>query len=135
MIALVSVARKSRRAFSLLLLAIVCTLGYACATYPRTGPAAIAGAWTNAFGTVWTVRSDGTFDVDLNGDNRRDAWGTYAVDGDAVTIHGTGGYAPADCKGDGVYRFTRGGDTLRFSRMHDSCKLRVRNVLLVWHRK
>lgn len=135
MIALVSVARKSGRIFSLLLIAIVCALGYACANYQRTGPAAIAGTWTNAFGTVWIVKSDGTFDVDLNGNNRRDVWGTYAVDGDLVTIHGTGGNVPSDCKGDGVYRFTRSGDTLRFSRVHDNCKLRVRNILLVWHRK
>jgi len=135
MIALVSVARKSGRALSLLLIAIICALGYACANYSHTGPAAIVGTWTNGFGTVWSVKSDGMFDVDLNGDSRRDAWGRYAVDGDTVTIHGTGGIARADCKGDGVYRFTRSGDTLRFNRVHDNCKLRVKNILLVWHRK
>ena len=135
MTAVVSVATKNRRAFALLLIAMACALGYACANYQRTGPAAIAGTWTNTFGTIWTVKTDGTFDVDLNRDDRRDAWGTYAVEGDTVTIHGTGGIAPADCKGDGVYRFTRSGDTLRFARVHDQCKLRVKNILLVWHRK
>jgi hypothetical protein len=135
MIAPVSVARKSTRAFPLLLIAIVSAFGYACANYQRTGPTAIAGTWTNAFGTIWTVKNDGTFDVDLNRDNRRDAWGTYAVEGDTITIHGTGGIAPAGCKEDGVYRFARSGDTLRFTRLDDKCKLRVKNILLVWHRK
>jgi hypothetical protein len=103
--------------------------------YPRSGSAALVGTWTNAFGTVWTLNSDGTFDVDLNHDNRRDAWGTFTVANDTVTIHGTGGIMPAACKGDGVYRFNRSADTLHFNRVHDLCKLRVKNVVLRWHRK
>lgn len=114
---------------------MVCALPIACATYPRVGSEALVGTWTNRFGTVWAIKSDGTFDVDLNHDQKRDAWGRYSVNGDALTIMGIGGVMPKDCKGNGVYRFTRGRDTLRFSRLHDNCKLRVRNVLLVWHRK
>jgi hypothetical protein len=124
-----------RRTFQLCLVGIACLFLHACATYPRSGAAAVAGTWTNAFGTVWAINSNGTFDVDLNHDNKRDAWGTYTVEGDTITISGTGGTVPADCKGKGVYRFTRGSDTLRFSRVHDNCKLRIKNVMLVWHRK
>jgi hypothetical protein len=103
--------------------------------YPRAGSAALVGTWTNAFGTVWTLNRDGTFEVDLNHDDRRDAWGTFAVADDIITIHGTGGIMPAGCKGDGVYRFNRSANALHFSRVHDQCKLRVKNVSLTWHRK
>ena len=34
-----------------------------CATTSRSGPAALAGTWTNSLGTVWTIKADGTFDV------------------------------------------------------------------------
>ena len=50
----------------------------------------LTGAWTNSFGTVWTVKADGSFDVDLDRDGKRDAWGTYTVAGDVVTITGLG---------------------------------------------
>src|SRR2546423_10589920 len=116
-----------QRAWPLLLIGIGCVLVGACATYPRSGSEALVGTWTNAFATVWIINSNGTFEVDLNHDNRRDAWGTYSVTGDAVTIMGTGGIGPKDCKGRGIYRFTRGRDSLRFGRVHDNCKLRVKN--------
>lgn len=124
-----------RRVLQLLQLGVVGALLQACVTYPRSGSEAVVGSWTNAFGTVWSLKGNGTFDVDLNHDNKRDAWGTFTVAGDTITIHGTGGVVPKDCTGNGVYRFARGRDTLRFTRVHDNCKLRVKNVLLVWHRQ
>ena len=81
------------------------------------------------------LNSNGSFDVDLNHDGKRDAWGNYTVQGDMITLMGTGGMVPKGCKGNGVYRFNRGRDTLRFTRVNDKCQLRVKNVMLVWHRK
>jgi hypothetical protein len=126
---------KIQRGLALCLIGIACVLLFACATYPRFGSEALVGNWTNSFGTIWTIKNNGAFDVDLNHDDNRDAWGNYTVVGDTMTILETGGTMPAGCKGNGVYRFTRGRDTLRFTRLHDDCKLRVKNVLLVWHRK
>jgi hypothetical protein len=124
-----------KRGLNILLLAAACAFSCACATYPRSGPGAVVGTWTNSFGTVWTMSSNGAFEVDLNHDGKRDAWGTCKVEDDTITILGTGGKVPNDCRDNGVYRFTRGRDTLRFTRVHDDCQLRVKNVLLVWHRK
>lgn len=108
----------------------------ACATYPRSDSQALVGTWTNSLGTVWTIKSDGTFDVDLNKDGKRDAWGTYTVDGDTVTIMRTGGLKPKGCNGKGVYHFSRTDkDSLQFTLAKDACKLRKKNVLLGWHRK
>jgi hypothetical protein len=54
----------------------------ACATTaPTTGTAALAGTWTNSLGTVWTMTADGSFEVDLNHDGKRDAWGKCTVEG------------------------------------------------------
>jgi hypothetical protein len=126
---------KMPRAFGIVFVGFASMLLYACAIYPRSGSPALIGAWTNSLGTVWAINGNETFDVDLNHDGKRDAWGSYAVEEDKLIITGTGGRVPKDCKGNGVYRFNRGMNTLRFTLVHDNCKLRVKNVLLVWHRK
>jgi hypothetical protein len=127
-------AMKIAPGFRILLVGIFLASLCACATYPRSGSQAVAGSWTNSLGTVWMLKSDGTFDVDLNHDGKRDAWGNYAVEDNTITLIGTGGKVPKGCSGNGVYRFNRGKDTLRFSRVSDTCHLRVRNVTLLWHR-
>jgi hypothetical protein len=105
----------------------------ACAMFhPKTGRDALVGTWTNALGTVWTLKSDGKFDVDLNHNGQRDAWGKYTVSGDTVTLLRTGGIKPKRCDGKGVYRFIRTNNALQFTLVSDDCKLRQKNVLLPW---
>jgi hypothetical protein len=105
----------------------------ACATYPPSGPAALVGTWTNSLGTVWTIKADNTFDV-VN--PKRHIWGTITVAGDTVTIQETGGKAAKGCHQPGVYKFSRASaDTLMFTLVKDSCKERIKNVTLAWHRK
>jgi hypothetical protein len=114
---------------------LVISLG-ACAHYPHQGSLALVGTWKNSAGTTWTMRDDGTFEVDLDQDGKRDLWGKYKVDGDTVTLIRKGGFAPKSCKGKGVYRFNRSaGDTLQFTLISDDCKLRIKNVTLGWKRK
>ena len=115
--------------------ALIALVG-ACATTSRSGPAALAGTWTNSLDTIWTMKADGTFDVDRNHDGKRDIWGTYTVAGNIVTIQGTGGKTPKDCQGPGVYKFSRPNEnTLTFTLVSDTCKDRKRNVLLAWRQK
>src|SRR6266513_4568872 len=103
---------------SRILLAVVAILLFqACASMaPTTGMAALTGTWSNSLGTVWTMRADGSFDVDLNNDGKRDAWGTCSVTADTVTIVGTGGVVPKGCaKTTGRYHFIRTKNTLHFT--------------------
>jgi hypothetical protein len=114
----------------------VVVLLHACATVAPTGPAALTGTWTNSLGTVWTMKTDGSFDVDLDKDGKRDAWGQLTVEGNKVTIVGTGGVVPKGCaKKTGVYTFVRSKDTLHFTLVKDGCKEREKNVMLDWTKK
>ena len=107
----------------------------ACAMFQRPMPPTLVGTWTNSLGTVWMIKADGTFDADLDGDSKRDGWGSWKVSGDMVTLRRSGGIKPKGCDGKGVYHFTRSGDTLHFTLVSDSCRLRRKNVLLGWQRK
>jgi hypothetical protein len=127
---------KTQLLARLVLTGVALLLLQACATAPATGPAALAGTWTNSLGTVWTMRADGSFDVDLNHDGKRDAWGKCTVEGNTMAIVGTGGTVPKGCaKSTGTYHFTRTKDTLHFTLIKDACKERVKNVTLDWNRK
>lgn len=114
---------------------VLAALG-ACATYERVGQPALVGTWTNSYGTVWMLKRDGTFEVDLRHHGKRDAWGNYTVSGDTVTLQRTGGMNPKGCDGPGMYKFSRTDEkTLTFSLVNDACRLRKKNVLQTWHQK
>ncbi|HET9418480.1 MAG TPA: hypothetical protein VFO30_03990 [Chthoniobacterales bacterium] len=121
--------------FRMFMGAVVMSALAACATHPMLLRPPLIGTWTNSLGTVWMIKADGTFDVDLNHHGQRDAWGRWSVTGDTVTLVRVGGIRPKGCDGEGVYHFMRSGDTLRFRLVSDACKLRRKNVLLAWHRR
>ncbi|MEP6604051.1 MAG: hypothetical protein ABJB69_08900 [Spartobacteria bacterium] len=103
--------------------------------FKHSGPSAVVGNWRNALGTVLLLKPDGTFDVDLTRDGKRDAWGKYSVEGDKITLIGTGGLNPKGCRGKGIYQFKRDDDSLRFTLVSDRCKIRTKNVLMDWRKK
>jgi len=105
----------------------------ACAMFQETGQSAVVGTWSNSLGTVWAIKSDGTFQVALNNSNRVSAWGKYSVTGDTMTIQEShGSHTPKSCKGQATYKFSRNGDMLTFAKVSDRCKLREKNVLAGW---
>jgi hypothetical protein len=109
----------------------------ACATAPTSGPAALAGTWTNSLGTVWTINADGTFHV-MSTKPKAEIWGTYTVAGDTITVQETrrAGPIPKNCRGPGTYKFSRPNEsTLAFVLVNDVCKPRIRNVTQPWHRQ
>jgi hypothetical protein len=114
--------------------ALIVLMG-ACATAPTSGPAALAGTWTNTLGTVWTINPDGTFQVDLHKGGNPDAWGKYAVTGDTLTINEARGNTPKACKQPASYKFNRMGNQLHFTLVSDTCKLRIKNVTQPWTKK
>ncbi len=48
-------AMKIQSSLELLFAVALVALVGACATTSRSGPAALAGTWTNSLGTVWTM--------------------------------------------------------------------------------
>ncbi len=125
-----------RRSFHLLTSAIILAgLWQGCAWLPHRPVSPLAGTWVNRVGAVWTIKQDGTFEVDLTNDGKPEAWGKYSIDGQAISLQSTGGMMPKDCTSDGLYRFERKGSDLTFTLVRDSCRLRRRNVLLGWRLK
>ena len=103
-----------------------------CAWFQATEKNDLVGTWTNTSGTVWAIRADGTFDVDLTHRGRREAWGTWNAQNDQATFQRTGGLDPNGCDGPGVYKFKRTDEGLQFTLVSDKCNLRKKNVLQVW---
>ena len=124
---------KTQLSFRIIFTGILVALLSACATNAPAGRGPLLGTWTNSLGTLWTIKADNTFDV-VN--PKRHIWGNITVAGDTVTIQETGGKAAKGCHGPGVYKFSRASaDTLMFTLVKDSCKERIKNVTLAWHRK
>ena len=127
---------KMQRLSQILAVGFLLILLNGCASYPTSGSDALVGTWTNGVGTVWTIKADGMFDVDLDKDGKRDAWGKWSVKGETATFVRKGGIKPKGCGGKGVYRFSRPtGDTLHFILIKDECKVRIKNVTLPWKRQ
>ena len=103
-----------------------------CAMFQSTEQNALVGTWTNSMGTVWAINADGTFQADLTHHGKREAWGTWTVQGDQATFQRTGGINPKECNGPGVYKFKRTDQGLQFTLVSDKCKLRKKNVLQPW---
>jgi hypothetical protein len=107
----------------------------ACETVPSSGPAALAGQWTNSLGTVWTINPDGSFNV-VGTKPKRQIWGHITVAGDTITIQETRGQSPKNCKLAATYKFSRPDPkTLAFTLVKDTCKERIKNVTQPWHRQ
>ena len=124
---------KTQLSFRIIFTGILVALLSACTTNAPAGRGPLVGTWTNSLGTVWTIKADNTFDV-VN--SKRHIWGNITVAGDTVTIQETGGKAAKGCHQPGVYKFSRASaDTLMFTLVKDSCKERIKNVTLAWHRK
>ena len=120
-----------KKRISLCLLLGTILLG-GCAWFQRSEKSDLVGTWTNPLGTVWSIKADGTFDVDLTHHGRREGWGTWTVQDDQATFQRTGGLNPKGCDGPGVYKFMRTEQGLQFTLVSDQCKLRKKNVLQPW---
>jgi hypothetical protein len=121
----------SRVLFALVLVAV----SAGCETVPTSGPDALVGQWTNSLGTVWTINPDSTFHVATT-KPKAQIWGTYTVSGDTITVQETrqSGKVPKNCKGPGMYKFSRpAANTLAFVLVNDACKPRIQNVTQTWH--
>jgi hypothetical protein len=130
-------AMKLRHSLRIIFAGALIALMGACASMTPSGPAALAGTWTNSLGAVWTINADGTFHVTATRP-KAEIWGNYTVTGDTVTVQETRrvGAIPKSCRGPGVYKFSRpDANTLAFVLVNDKCKPRIQNVTQPWHSK
>src|SRR5437660_12514594 len=98
---------KTQRTLEILLAGIVLMLVNACATYPRSGQAALAGTWTNSLGTVWTFRADNTFDVVPTNHDKRDTLSIATDTGNTDNVQRTTAINPKGSSGHGINPITQ----------------------------
>ncbi len=128
---------KRQHSLRILLAVILVEVIAGCETVPSSGSAALAGQWTNSLGTLWTINPDGTFHVAAT-KPKAQIWGTYTLSGDTITVLETRrkGSIPKNCKGTGVYKYSRpDANTLAFTLVNDVCKPRIQNVTQAWHKQ
>jgi len=128
---------KPQHCLRILSVGVTIALISACETMTTSGPGALAGQWTNSLGTVWTINPDGTFHV-LSAKPKAEIWGNYTLAGDTMTVQETRRLKaiPKNCKGPGVYKFSRpDANTLTFVLVNDVCKPRIQNVTQPWTKK
>jgi hypothetical protein len=128
---------KIQYSLRLIFAGVLITLMGACETMQTSGPGVLAGQWANSLGTVWTINPDGTFHV-ISRKPKAEIWGNYTLSGDTMTVQETrrSGAVPKNCRGPGVYKFSRPDpNTLAFVLVNDVCKPRIRNVTQLWHRE
>jgi hypothetical protein len=126
---------KRRHILRILFAVVLVAVIAGCETLPSSGPAALAGQWTNSLGTVWTINPNGSFSV-VGTKPKRQIWGNITVAGDTITIQETRGNSPKNCKLAATYKFSRpDANTLAFTLVKDTCKQRIQNVTHAWHRQ
>ena len=130
-----TITAMKRPRFVLFATAVGLALLSGCAMFHKEKSTVLVGTWTNATGMVWNLKADGTYEVDVDKDGKRDAWGIYRISQDVMIIQGKGGLNPKGCDGRGVYRFERTDDTLQFTLVTDTCRLRKKNLKLPWRLK
>jgi hypothetical protein len=129
------VGMKRQHLLRIVFAALLAVVMVGCETVSSSGPAALAGQWTNSLGTVWTINPDGSFSV-VGTKPKRQIWGNISVAGDTVTIQETRGQSPKNCKLAATYKFSRPDPkTLAFTLVKDTCKERIKNVTQPWHRQ
>lgn len=102
----------------------------------------MVGTWTYQATTpdgtevtnTMTMNEDGTFTVDFASDGKADVLGTYAIDGNQITISDTPEESPCYGK-DGVYSFNIEGDTVTITLIEDACEIRRSDRPMILTRK
>lgn len=65
----------------------------------------------------WSVKADGTYEVDIDLDGTIEVTGKYWVDGNKITVQNDAG-----CTEKGTYEFTPDGDKLWMDPIEDPCE-------------
>ena len=98
----------------------------------------ITGSWkfkdSNDGPQKITFLKDGTYNLDFDGDGKRDIWGSYRISQDWIILNDVGGDFVFDCGQQGAYSFRINDDILTFTMMADQCPSRSQAMSVQWAR-
>jgi len=115
-----------------LVVVLLSLVGCSCFHNPFARAPKLNGTWGNRLGSVWVVRSDGTFEMNHGG--RFLTTGTYSIRRHVLTLTYTGGKIPWDGHETATYRIKRDKKIVRFVILHDTCGERIANLSVKWKR-
>lgn len=81
-----------------------------------------------------TFRKNGTYELDFDGDGKKDIWGDYKISHDWLILKDTGGDFVFDCSQQGAYGFSIEEDVLTLKLMGDQCPSRSQAMSMPWLR-
>ena len=77
---------------------------------------------------------DGTYQLDFDGDGKKDIWGSYRLSQDWIIMNDVGGDFVFDCGQQGAYTYSITDDVLTFKIMADQCPSRSQAMTEQWTR-
>lgn len=81
-----------------------------------------------------TFAKDGTYQLDFDGDGKKDIWGLYRISQDWIILNDIGGDFVFDCGQQGAYSYRIVDDVLTFKIMADQCPSRSQAMSEQWAR-
>jgi hypothetical protein len=81
-----------------------------------------------------TFHKNGNYELDFDGDGKKDIWGLYKIAQDWLILKDIGGDFVFDCSQQGAYTFRIENDVLTLMTMGDQCPSRSQAMSMPWLR-
>ncbi|GEM_PF-2621766 len=98
----------------------------------------VIGSWKfkdpNFGPQILTFRDDEIYELDYDGDGKKDIWGSYRISRNWLFLNDLGGDFVFDCGQDGAYTYRVKGDIMTFMLMADQCPARHEAMSVEWEK-
>ena len=126
----------NKNTYTLIVLTCMLTLA-GCKGDGNTESQSVVGNWTRLFNgsdITITLKTNGSYTVDMDGDSKAEVKGQYAIENEQITFTDQGG-KNASSMGQAVYSFTVNGNQLTLTVINEPDNNRKSVAAATWTRK